>query len=535
MKGGVWLENDFQVVTTSEADDGTIVMTGTELSEERYKQALAAYDPANRRYSAYLNETGSAPTLTLSEIDTLGDGAQNDIDKILSINAILRGQINTDDLIGMVVQSIQNNINTKYTLEYDNSDGVSKKKKKTLERAKSIIDDFNKQIDLKCFIRESVLLAYTEGTYMCLLKNNKDNWLINYLPLGVAENSGYTANNNPIILINIQNLRSALQKTYNKKRNGRALIFGDMEEEVKNSFNSDVYTAFKNREKYAKLDTDFTGTVRVNNYGRKYGLSPLFRALKSCVMLSNFEKADEVNARARAKKIIHQILRKEVLGDKGTHKGDGEMTFAHDQFMQAYKNNTVAVTSIPAVEKIVYVEPKVQDTNDEKIASYRNKALASLGVSFLTNDNSQTASTANISLRQLMQCINGITEQVECVLRNFYRTVLRANGIGEEFVPEIHIIDSEMLEADMRLELAKLLYTTFGCSRETTLGIIGVNLNDEKAKREAENAEGLDEVFTPYPLSYTTSGNDPGRPSGSQDPDKQAYDEGYNGDGRASK
>lgn len=78
--------------------------------------------------------------------------------------------------------------------------------------------------------------------------------------------------------------------------------------------------------------------------------------------------------------------------------------------MKAWANKTVIVTSNPAVEKIVYVEPEVEETSAEKVNLYRNKVLSSLGVAFLAADRSQTASTANINLSQLMKCINSISE-----------------------------------------------------------------------------------------------------------------------------
>jgi hypothetical protein len=372
---------------------------------------------------------------------------------------------------------------------------------------------------------------------MCLLKNDKENWQINYLPLGVAEMSGFKQQGNPIIQINISALKDSLRKTILKDKKRKALYFKDTEEEIKNIYTKEVYDAFVNKESYVRLDTDYTGTVRINNNTRKYGLSPLFRALKPIIMLSNFDKADEINTKSKAKKIIHQKLRKEVLGKDGDRRDFEIMSFSHQEFMKAFKNNTVVITSNAAVESIAYVEPKVDDTNSEKVNMYRNKALSSLGVSFLSNDKSQTASTANISLKQLLQCINSISKQVEKILKNFYKVVLEANSIGSEYVPDIKIIDSEMLEADMKIELSKLLYSTFNCSMDTTLGMIGIDLEDEKARREKENEDKLEDIFTPRLTVYTNSNKDSeavGRDKdvNSNDPEKQDYDNNYNETGR---
>lgn len=516
---------------SSVADDGTTIMTfADKVAAQKYRNAVSTYDPENKLYSAYLNETGSSSTLTSSDIKTLGQDAQSNLSNIQSINAYIRQYINTNDLIGMVVQSIQNNINTAIRKSYKNFNGA-RNKTKTLEKAQAILNDFDAQVDIKQFIRQSIITAYIEGNYASVLRNKDENWQIDWLPLNIIENSGYEDNGNPILLVNIENLKTALSKTMIKSKKGTYLFFKDTQEEVDATFPPEVGQALKAKETYAVLDTKYTWMVRVNNYGRKYGLSPIFRTLSSVLMLENYQTADENTAKSKAKKIIHQIMREKCLGPSGDRRAFEEMAYSHDQLMKAWKNSTVVVTTNPAVEKIVYVEPNVTETSTDSINIYRNKVLSSLGVAFLAADKSQTASTANINLSQLMKCINSISEQVEGAIEHYYRMVLDANGIGPEYCPTVKIIDSEMLDMSMRMDLAKMLYTTFGTSRETAFGLVGIDVEDERVKREREDSAGLSDIFTPYPTSYNTDGNEdasPGRPSDSEDTDKQEYDQTYN-------
>ena len=93
------------------------------------------------------------------------------------------------------------------------------------------------------------------------------------------------------------------------------MFFKAIEKEIKNNYPPEVYKAYKDNEQYAKLDYHFTGIIRVNNQNKKYGLSPIFRALDSIRMLEQFDDTDEVNAKANAKKIIIQLLRKEIMGN----------------------------------------------------------------------------------------------------------------------------------------------------------------------------------------------------------------------------
>ena len=386
------------------------------------------------------------------------------------------------------------------------------------------MNDFNNQVRIETIIRQAIITAYMEGNYAAVLRNKDENWQIDWLPLNIIENSGYEDNGNPVLLVNIENLRSALQKTMIKTKNGQYMFFKNTQEEVDNTFPPEVGQAMRNRETYAKLDTSYTYMIRINNFGRLYGVSPIFRAMSSVLMLENYRNADETAAKSKSKKIIHQIMREKCLGPTGDRRAFEEMAYAHSQLMSAWRNSTVIVTSPPSVQEITYVEPEVTETSAESVNLYRNKVLSSLGVAFLASDKSQTASTANINLSQLLKCINSISEQVDRMIEHWYRVVLDTNGIGAEYIPSVTVIDSELLEMDMRMELAKMLYTTFNVSRETSFGLVGIDLEDERVKRETEDANGLSDIFTPYPTSYNTSGSEdeasPGRPADSDDPDK---------------
>lgn len=511
------------------SDDVTLVTT-TE-NQEQYisnllSQALRTYSPDNNMYTAYLKLTDSREEVTKELIDDLGMNAQTNLDKVERLNSLVRRYANVDDLIGMVVQSITNNINTEYTLSWK-SFGKRRNKTKILDRAKEIIEDFNEQIDISQLIRDAVELTYLEGNYNCLLRHQDGIWGIEYLPLGVCEVSDYLDNGRPILLINMNKMKGALQKTTLRNRKGQPIFFKDMKEEIFNTFSEEIVEGYDDNSQYVRLRTDYTGTCRINNRCRNYGISPIVRALTSALMLNNFYKADTITAKAKSKKIIHQVLRKELLGSTGQGKGLEDMAYAHKQLMEAWKNPTVVYTSSPAVEKIVYVEPQTEEISPEKVRLYRNKVLSSLGVSFLTNDNSQTASTANISLKQLLKCIDRIGEQIQRMLQNFYKTVLSVNGIEAIYCPTIQIIDSEMLEADMKISMAQFLYGTLNCSRETAYKMVGIDVEDEKQKRSNENDNDFDSIFTAHATAYTKSAKDSENTTTTKT-DRQEYDQQYN-------
>ena len=523
---------DFDVIFASKTDDGTIVTTSAEsFTHRQLSIALSVYDPKNDNYSVYLNE-GVTPSKTLSveEIDDLLTNTQNDLNKVLKINAYNRKLINKNDIVGKTVESIDTNINTDIKITYGRAE-EGRNKKKQLELCKSLIKDANEGIKTKQLTRNAVTTSYVEGNWIAYLRHeNNDNYTVDYYPLGVCEISDYNVNGEPVVLFDINNLRSRLSKTYKRNKKNKALFFNTMEEEVKANYPKEVYDAFVAKEKYAKLDPKYTGVIRINNLNRKYGVSPIARAYADLSMLDTFADTDRINSKAKGKKIIHQKMRKETMGQDYNKDFFPELSYAHQNFMNAWKQSTVVVTSPPTIESIEYVEPSVEMTSKDTYNIYRSKVLSTLGIQFLMDSGSQSVSTASISVTQLMRTINSITEQLERILEKWYKQIIIDNGFPIEYAPTVKIIDSERLEGSLRTELAGMLFSTMNCSYETAYEVLGLDIKDEVAKRKVENEKNYDEIFTPHGSQYTNSSNvqnnTGGRPEGNDDTTetKKQYD-----------
>ena len=524
---------DYEVIIRSKTSDGTEVVTSAEAITDKWlANAVAGYDATNQKYSAYLKDgNSSSDKLTPEYIDELADGTQSDLKKIQVINNIVRKEINKDGIVGKTVECVTSNINTKTKISYDN-EITGRNKTKQLQQVKDFISAFNKTINTKRLIRTSIPTTFVEGNYICYLRHEDNKYKVDYYPLGVCEISDYDVNGDPVVLFNIKELRSRLQKVYKKTKKNKALFFQNIEDEVKANYPKEVYDAFVAKEEYAKLDVRYSGVIRINNLNRKYGLTPIFRAFKDILMLDTFDNSDRVNSKAKAKKIIHQKLRKEVMGTELNKKGFEDMSYAHENLMSAWKQPTVVVTTPPTVESITYVEPKIELTDINTVNNYRSRVLAALGIGFLMDSGSQSVSTADISVTQLLRTINMISEQLEDILQKWYRQILIDNGLPVEYCPTIQVIDSEALDFDMRKDLASTLYTIFNRSMSTSLELLGIDINDEKEKRIKENDENYEEIFKCRQTAYTSSGrgeitetnNKGGRPADSKNKAKQSYD-----------
>lgn len=523
---------DFDVIFVSKSDDGTVVAT-TPLSirDQKLQIALSQYDPENKKYSVYLNE-GISPSKSISveEIEELSSNTQNDLNKVLRINAYNRKLINKNDIVGKTVESIDTNINTEIKLTYGNVDEGRNKKNK-LEECKRFIKSFNTSIKVQQLTRNAITTSYVEGNWISYLRHeDKDNYTVDIYPLGVCEITETMINGEPVIWFNIKELRKRLQKVYRKTKKKKPLMFENMEEEVRNSYPNEVYEAFINKEDYAVLDHKYTGIIRINNLNRKYGVSPILRAYTDLSMLDTFADSDRINSKAKAKKIIHQKMRKETMGQDYNKDFFPEVSYAHSNFMDAFKQNTVVVTSPPTVEEISYVEPKVEMTSKDTYNIYRSKVLSTLGIQFLMDSGSQSVSTASISVTQLMRTINAISEQLEDILKKWYRQIILDNGFTLDYTPDVNVIDTEQLEAELKHSLATLLFSTMNCSYATAFEILGLDINDEVQKRTMENEKNYDEIFRPHGSQYTNSekqnpeDNKGGRPADSNNKVKQQYD-----------
>lgn len=527
------MEEDFSVTFASKHNtDGeeTVILTSEEIAKNWMEEALRSFDPSNKQYSVYLNERSDTDKrITLDDLKILSRNAQSDINKILKINSIVRQVINEDDIIGKVYEAVISNLNYDIRISFDSL--PKNYKKKTKDKAESLIKQFHKETNINQILSSSIPTVYVEGNCIKYLRSKNGHYVIDTYPLGVALVSDYSVNGLPYVLIDIRELTNRLQKTTIKGRKNRPLFFGNLTEEIKNNYPEEVYQAFINKEHYAKLDLRRTGLNRFCNMNRKYGLTPVFKAIKPSIMLDTFDKADTTNAKAKAKKIIHQILRKETMGQTYEKKGLEEMAYAHSNLAAAWKNPTVLYTSPPCVEKIVYVEPKVETTNNDTVNQYRSRVTSALGISFLNTDGNQTVSTANISIQQLMKTINKIAEQEEEILSRWYSVILEENDIPQEYCPTPHILDAELLEFEMKKDLSELLYSKFNCSFETAYSLVGIDVRDEAERRKKEKELGYENVFTVHPTSYNSSGdevNNGGRPMADDGDQKQQYDQDYN-------
>lgn len=493
--------------------------------------ALNGYQ-ASKQYSVHTNDDSNQNTLTLDYINELANGIHSNIKNLQAANQLIIKYVDSDGSMGYAYSVIRANTPTNYKLVYD-SELLGEEPTEKVEKIKALVNNFNRTIKIKRFIREAEAAAYLEGNVPVVLRITKNGYAVDFLPLSVAYPSGYKFNGDPILEVDVNALKTKLSKTYKRTKKNKAIYFENIKKEIEANFSKEIYDAYNAGEQYARIDPNYGDCITVNSLGRKFGVSPLFRALRPLVVLNNIESADVSDSKARSKKIIFQKLRKELMGTSGDRKGFAEQAHAHQALTQALKTNLCAYTAPPFVESLEFVSSKVNnDDASRQLSQYMTKYLQALGIDFVDTEVGNYAGV-NVSITQIIRMINCIKGDIERVLNKFYATLLEANGYDPNLAPIIEIDDAETMEMEMRIELAKFIYGTLNASRETAFKMAGLNLNDEKIKREAEKNENLDDIFQPRLTAYTNSGTDanensPGRTPSNNDRNKQEFDKNYN-------
>ena len=531
MKLGDETKNNDGFVIVSGVDDTIVATTDDEeLIAHRIETAVRNYFAGNDRYASVFEGDNKPTGVTLARLDELANNPQNSITKTREIANIVDYYIIKNYLIGMVDTIIRSNLNTNYKVSYNQVPSEKgRNNKKKLEKAKEIVEDMLDKIDVKKLIRISIPATFDHGNYFFYMdySSNQEKYTIHIFPLSVARVAPYRVDGEPILMIDMTELQSRLEHNLPKKRGGKAYFFQKYEEEITKAYPKEIVDAFRNKDQYAILDYRRTGVMRAGedaDGASLYGVSQIFRSLRDVVILDKFAEVDDSTSKVKAKNILVQILRKDLLGPTGDRKAYNDIAFAHGELIRAVKNKICVYTASPAVEDVKWIEPKSNLIDKENVTLYENRVLTTLGIGFLASNGIGSTISASISLKQLMRQINYISQQLEHIIEKFAQVALKEHGIDAEYMPTITVFDSEQLEADMRLDFAKVLYADLGLSRQTVLETLGLDIVDETERRQSENEKNLNGIFFPYMTAYTNNGTN-GDDEGGRPPENKPENE----------
>lgn len=490
----------------------THVKTGDELD---FEQASYNFSTNQHLINKIVQNENHCYSTSIEDLNMLARGTQNNIDKVLKINSLIKYYANKNDLVGIVIGTIENNVNTNYKISYPKLPDNVKKKNKLKDKVDTILSNFIDNVDLKLQIRKEGMSTFTQGTYFTYLRSNNDGtYGISTYPLGLVDFTDYTIDGEPVIYMDMIKLRSSLATTQSKYKTIKSsfINFSDkIEDEIQKNYPPEVYDAYINNYKWAILNPQRTGIHRINELDGIYGVSPIFKALNALLMLETIDNIDRENILARSKKIFYQKTRKEILGTNGDKtKNFAELKFAQDELVKAMSQKIVIYTSPAYIEDLQIIEPKAELVSQEVIARYKNQVLNSLGISFLSNEAKSSFNTVQVSVDELLKTVNKVVYQFENTLNKYIKVICQENGIDSNYIPVINIEKSELLSDDAKLKLVEILFSKMGMSYSTIFEMLGMDYNTEVERRKAENADDIENVFSPHITSYTSSDSEKG-------------------------
>ena len=526
--------DDYEVIIPKKDDKIEAFGLSNEMEYDYASKILTSKLVSLPAYTARFLDNSGSTALTLERLAELCVNAQTDISKVREIAMFARKYANYSDLHSILYEAMANNTNTSFSLNFPESKNPKEKSttyQKNVDKVKLILQEkFFDTNDVESLIRSTLATAYLEGNKILNLRQTKDSkYVIEAYPLGIAEISDYLANGQHVININVETLRSKLNEIgikdkKKKKENGMS----DLEEELKRFYPPEVYEAYRNKEKYAKLNVYTSGAIKNKDMGSKYGVSAFLSSFKSTVQLENIDASDATNTKARAKKFVVQILRKELLGTSGKDKHFVELNFATENLFNASARQTSIMTAPAYVEDVKLLEFKNELTPIENINYYRFQTMNALGVGFASVEANTKFTGAQITFKEMIKSVNKLSKQLSAYLNKCLRYVVENEG-GKllDYCPTIVIDDAEWLDSELRMKLSTYLFTMLGSSYETAYGLVGVSAEEEKRRREQENGRGYETIFTPRASSYTTTGDnkeqtkeDNAKDEENQNPDK---------------
>ena len=95
--------------------------------EEGIKTATYDASKVESIFDRNVREDSSTYETTLDELSNLAKNTQNDKDKVTKLNGIIQYYMNKEDVIGRVVETVSNNVNTDYSLSFPVLESTKKK------------------------------------------------------------------------------------------------------------------------------------------------------------------------------------------------------------------------------------------------------------------------------------------------------------------------------------------------------------------------------------------------------------------------
>ena len=363
------------------------------------------------------------------------------------------------------------------------SNGLMHKYPKKSEKIKKIIDDYEKQINIKQFVRDSLMELALTGNLACYDRGNR----VEIYPIDKIEVL-------PLVIDNKQVIAYKVDDTFNTNDYGE-----EYNKMIEEAYPEEILEATKKGNEYAILNLENSHFAKINSSQyERYGISVILPAFEDLAHKSLLKETERAVANDVIDKIMMiQIGNDEVKPSKALVDGYSEL------FSNAH--GSVRFT-VPYYVDAKFVEPETTIFGREKFLEVDTDILNTLGISLSLLRGSDGSNYADgiLNFSGLCRTIENIREPITRIIYELYQAELKRNGCKPEDAP-IPYFEEVVIDKESKIGLMMELFQNAGLPYEILYEEAGLDFDHIKLVRKNENDESMDETFKAHAIPF--SGN----------------------------
>ncbi len=391
------------------------------------------------------------------------------------------------------------------------------------EKTRKIYEEYYKRIRLRERLNSICLEYWKYSNVFVYIMNG----IPITLPVHKCKIGSVSLNGEPIVDFDCQSIYNEWkQKSYSVQENW---IKDNNLETYFAGYPPEVQEALNKGAQYAQLNPKYTKVLQGDKEGwHRYSIPFIAACLSALAKKELIGKYEDAVLNLGIHSFVHVSYGDEKKG-ADILPDINQLRAARSVFSKAMNGFPLAVTN--QLAKATVVQPKLDDLFQfDKYRDVNNDILSAGGISgIMVSDISEDGSTfasAQVSERTAAVRIEAARDEI-CELMNKINAIFRESLEEEHIynlkeVPEFSFMPLDMAGRKSLRDACKELWEQGLVSTETMMSAHGYSLERERAKREAEAANGTDEILIPrdqmnQQQSEEPSGNPVGRPEMTDD------------------
>lgn len=433
--------------------------------------------PMKSQYSTYFEQNFNVDgSPTSVELESIFNAPQDNIEQIVGYSKYCYRKY------GLIMRTI--NIIRDY-----GSVGLKHKYPNRNKKVKEVIQNYDKKINIKQFIRDSHMELALTGNLACYDRGNR----VDIYPINKIDIVPLIHNNKQVLAYRVDSTSSISSTDYGDKYNKL----------IETSYPKEVLAAMKKGDELAILNPENSHFAKINcSQYERYGISVILPAFEDLAHKSLLKEAEK----ATANDVIDKIMMIQI-GD-ADNKPTKELIQGYTNLFSNVKGS-VRFT-VPYYVKASFVEPETTILGQEKFLEVDTDILNTLGISLSLLRGSDGSNYADgiLNFSGLCKTIENIREPIVGIIYELYRQELVRNKLNPDFAP-VPYFEDVVIDKEAKVGLMMELFQNAGLPYQILYEEAGLDFDHVKLIRENENDEDMDDVFKQHSIPFAANGVDP--------------------------